>query len=426
MQYFDSDYFTYHNNELFCEGVSISKIAKKIGTPVYIYSKKFFSDRLKEFDDAFSDLNHKIFFAAKSNFNINVIKTFLDLGSGVDVNSQGELLRAIKAGAKSKNMILSGVGKTDEEIKLAIDKNLLMIKAESIEEIYLINEIAKRLKKIAPVAIRVNPDVDANTHPYISTGLSKNKFGIDSKRALKIYKKWREFKNIKFIGVDMHIGSQITEIGPHVEAMDKMIELYKSIKKMGVKLEHIDFGGGYGITYDNEITFPLSKLAKIIVPMLSKLKCDIFFEPGRFLTANGGILLTKVLFTKKNGKKNFLIVDSAMNDMLRPSIYGAYHHIQPVLKDKNKRNIKADIVGPVCESGDFLAKDRKISKVERGDLLSVMSAGSYSMTMASNYNARRRAPEIIVEGKNYYVTRGRESYKHLLYDEKIVKELHKK
>lgn len=426
MQYFNSDCFTYRNNELFCEDVSVNKVVKKVGTPVYIYSKKFFSDRLKEFNDAFSDLNHKVFFAAKSNFNINVIKTFLDLGSGVDVNSQGELLRAIKAGAKSKNIILSGVGKTDEEIKLAIEKNLLMIKAESIEEIYVINKIAKSLRKIAPVAIRVNPDVDANTHPYISTGLSKNKFGIDSKSALKIYRKWKEFKNIKFTGIDMHIGSQITKIDPLVDAIDKMVEMYKSITKMGVELEHIDFGGGYGITYNNENAFSLSKLAKKIVPKLNKLKCEVFFEPGRYLTANGGILVTKVLFSKKNGKKNFLIVDSAMNDLLRPSIYGAYHHIQPVLKNKNKRNIKTDIVGPVCESGDFLAKDRVISKVERDDLLSIMSAGSYSMTMASNYNARRRAPEIIVEGKKYFVTRGRESYKHLLYDEKIVKELYKK
>jgi diaminopimelate decarboxylase len=423
MNYFKSNYFTYRNNNLYCENVPIKKIVKTVDSPVYVYSKKFFMDRYNEFDTAFKSLNHKIFFAVKSNFNINVIKIFLDAGANVDVNSHGELLRAIKAGAKNKNIILSGVGKTAEEIKLAIEKNILMIKAESIQEIYLINEIAKSLKKVAEVAVRINPDVNPETHPYISTGLSRNKFGISSKLALNIYKKWKEFKNIKFVGIDMHIGSQIIKTDPFLEAIDKMVEVFVNIKNIGINLQHIDFGGGYGVTYNTEKVIPLKKLAELIIPKLNNLDCDIFFEPGRFLTANGGILVTKVLLTKKNGNKNFVIVDSGMNDLLRPSFYGAYHHIQPVSKS-SARDIKADIVGPVCESGDFFAKDRKISNVKSNDLLAIMSSGSYAMVMSSNYNGRRRPPEIIVDGDKFFVTRSRESYEHLLYDEEVISKLH--
>jgi diaminopimelate decarboxylase len=423
MRHFKSNYFTYKNESLYCEDVPIKKIVQEADSPIYIYSKKFFVDRYNVFYNAFKYLNRKIFFAAKSNFNINVIKIFSDLGAGIDVNSQGELIRALKAGVKSRNIILSGVGKTPEEIKLAIQKNILMIKAESVQEVYLINDIAEKLKKIASVAIRINPDVNPKTHPYISTGLSNNKFGIDTKTALNIYKKFKDFKNIRFTGIDMHIGSQITKVEPFAEAIDKMVNVFKKIKSYGVDLDHIDFGGGYGVIYDNEKVIPLKKLADLIIPKLSGLDCDIFFEPGRFLTANGGILVTKVLFTKKNGKKNFIIVDSAMNDLLRPSIYGAYHHIQPVLK-KSSKDIKADIVGPVCESGDFFAKDRKISNVKAGELLAIMSAGSYSMVMSSNYNGRRRPPEVIVDGNKFFITRNRETYQHLLYDEKLVAKLH--
>ena len=265
-----------------------------------------------------------------------------------------------------------------------------MIKAESEEELELINTVAGEMKKIARVAIRVNPDVDAKTHPYISTGLSENKFGIDSKEALKLIKDKNRFKNIEFTGIDMHIGSQITSIQPFAEAVEKLSNIYFELKKNGVQLKHFDVGGGIGVKYANEEIFSLKDYSNAISPILKKLNCDVFFEPGRFLTANGGILATQILYTKKNGEKNFLITDAAMNDILRPSIYGAHHHIQPVEIHSNRKEITADIVGPVCESGDFLGRKRKIIESKRGEYLAVMSAGAYGMVMSSNYNARRQ------------------------------------
>ena len=417
MKYFDSDYFTYKNDNLYCEDVLVSEIAEKFGTPTYIYSKNYLIDRYNEFNEAFKDIKHTIFYACKSNFNISIIKTFGDLGSGVDVNSEGELFRALKAGINPKKLILSGVGKTPEEIKLGIETGVLMLKSESVEEVDLINQIAASIDKIVPVALRVNPDVDARSHPYISTGLAENKFGIESKVALNIFKENKKYKNIKFVGVDMHIGSQITKIDPFIAAVEKLAELYFQVKAEGVPLEHFDIGGGIGIPYNHDSIFSLNNFATALKPHLKKINGDIFFEPGRFLTANGGILAIKVLFTKQNHNKNFIIVDGAMNDLLRPSIYGAYHHIQPMEIHKDRKIIEADIVGPVCESGDFLAKDREFVESRHGEYLAVMSAGAYGMTMASNYNARRRPAEILVDGSNYKIIRSRESFDHLFYDE---------
>jgi diaminopimelate decarboxylase len=295
-----------------------------------------------------------------------------------------------------------------------------MIKAESEEEVELINQIAAKMNKVARVAIRVNPDVDAKTHPYISTGLSSNKFGVDSKTALLIYKRRKDFSNIQFTGIDMHIGSQITSVSPFVEAVQKLSELYIEIEKDGLKLEHFDVGGGIGVKYNNEDSFSINEFAEKIIPLFKKLNCEIIFEPGRFLTANGGILVTEVLYNKKNGDKNFIIVDAAMNDLLRPSIYQAYHHIQPINKSDARKNIIADVVGPVCESGDYLARDREITQPTTGELLAVMSAGAYGMVMSSNYNGRRRPPEVLVDGNKYSVIRSRETFDHLIYDEKII------
>ncbi len=425
MELFNSDYFTYKENDLFCEDVPVKKIIEELGTPTYIYSQKFFIDRYTEFTEAFKDVSHTIFYAVKSNFNLNVIRTFIEQGSGVDVNSEGELMRALKAGADPKKIILTGVGKTANEIKLGLEHGLLMIKAESEEEVYLINEIAASLNKTAHVAIRVNPDVDPQTHPYISTGLSENKFGIDSEAAMKLFLSEKELKNIKFTGIDMHIGSQITSVNPFVAAVDKLSEVYFNLKAEGIKLEHFDIGGGIGIVYHNEKPFSFKDLAEAIVPKLKKLECDIFFEPGRSLTANGGILVGEVLYTKINHDKNFIIVDTAMNDLLRPSIYGAYHHVQPLKLDKNKEDIIVDVVGPVCESGDFIAKNRSITESKRGDFLAVMSAGAYGMAMASNYNVRRRPAEVMVNGSEFKIIRSRENFDYLLFDEKIIPELHK-
>ena len=396
------------------------EIINKTGTPVYIYSKKFFQDRYKEFTNAFKEINHKVFYSVKANFNLNVIKTFYDLGSGIDVNSEGEFYRAYKAGVDPKKMLMTGVGKSPTEIRLALDKDMLMIKAESMEEIELINEIAGKMKKTAPVAVRVNPDVNPQTHPYISTGLSQNKFGIGVNEASEIFKENQKFSHISFTGIDMHIGSQVTSVEPFDEAVDKLSQFFFKIKSYGVKIKHFDIGGGIGVAYNNEKSFSVSEYAETLLPKLKKLDCEIFFEPGRFLTANGGILVTRVLFNKKNNLKNFIIVDAAMNDFLRPSIYSAYHHIQPIEISKTDKDYTADIVGPVCESGDFFAKDRTISETASGKYLAIMSAGAYGMVMSSNYNARRRPAEVMVEGNKFKVIRSRETFDHLLYDEKVI------
>jgi len=421
MDYFNSDYFKYaSNNILHCDNVNLTEIINKTGTPVYIYSKKFFEDRYREFTTAFSEINHKVFYSVKANFNVSVIKTFYNLGSGIDVNSEGEFYRAFKAGVDPKRMLMAGVGKTPDEIKLAIEKDLIMIKAESPEEIELINEIAGKLKKTAGVGVRINPDVNPKTHPYISTGLSQNKFGIESSEAEEILKNHEKFRNISFVGLDMHIGSQITSVEPFAEAVDKLLEFYSKIQSYGIKIKHFDIGGGIGVTYNNEKSFGISEFAKILIPKLKKLDCEIFFEPGRFLTGNGGILVTKILYNKKTSNKNFLIVDSAMNDLLRPSIYSAYHHIQPVEISTSDKDIVTDIVGPVCESGDFFAKERTITETKSGKYLAIMSAGAYSIVMSSNYNARRRPAEVLVDSDKFQIIRSRESFDHLLYDEKVL------
>lgn len=420
MHYFETKFIKYNNNQLYVDDVNVNELAKEFDTPLYIYSKNHFIKQYQDFENAFQNINHKIFYAMKANFNLSVINTFVKLGSGVDANSEGELFRALKTGVDPSKVILTSVGKTKNEIKLGLEKNVLMIKAESEEEIELINKIAGEMNKVARVAVRVNPDVDAKTHPYISTGLSSNKFGVESKTALSIYKRRKDFSNILFTGIDMHIGSQITSIDPFVEAVQKLSELYIELKSDGLTLKHFDVGGGIGVSYDSERSFTINEFAKKTIPLFKKLKCEIIFEPGRFLTANGGILVTEVLYNKKNGNKNFIVVDAAMNDLLRPSLYQAYHHIQPSTKNDGRKVLVADLVGPVCESGDYFARDRKISETKSGELLAIMSSGAYGMVMSSNYNARRRAAEIMVEGNKYSVIRSRESFDHLIWDEKII------
>lgn len=424
METFEPGTFHFVNNRLYCEHVSISDVIEKTGTPAYIYSKKFFCDRYNEFTSAFSYVKHKIFYAVKSNFNLNIIKIFSDLGAGVDVNSGGELFRARRAGINPENILLTGVGKTREEIKLGLELNVKLIKAESPEEIELINSIAAELDTVAPVAIRINPNVDAKTHPYISTGLAENKFGIDASEAEGIFERYSGLKHIKFTGIDMHIGSQITSVSPFVEAIGKMADVFKRVRAAGIPLAHFDVGGGIGVQYKNEQVFTPSQLGEAVKDILTGLECEIMFEPGRFLTANGGVLITDVLYTKKNRDKNFIIVDTAMTDLMRPALYNSYHHIQPVVISSSP-DITADIVGPVCESSDFLARNRQISSSKAGDKLAVMSAGAYGMVMASNYNGRRRPPEIIIDGDKFHVSRSRETYEHLLWDEEIIPQLHR-
>ena len=420
MKHFKSDYFTYIDDQLHCEKVNLSQLTEEFGTPLFVYSKNFFIDRFKELDDAFKLINHKIYFASKANFNLSVIKTFYEQGSGVDVNSAGEFYRAIKAGVNPKDILLTGVGKTDEEIALGLEKGVFVIKAESLEEVYVINDIAAELNIIAPLAIRVNPDVDAQTHPYISTGLAENKFGIDSVYAYDMFVECSKLSNIELVGIDMHIGSQITKIEPFIEATLKMAELFKKIKATGIPLKHFDIGGGIGVLYNDETPFSPKELAEKLIPIFMQLDAQIMFEPGRFLTANGGVLLTNVLYTKTNSVgKNFIVVDSSMTELLRPSLYKSYHHVQPI-ENIDNIDFEADIVGPVCETGDYIAKQREITMVGRGDKLAIMSAGAYGMAMSSNYNGRRRPAEILVDGSEYKVIRSRETFRHLIFDEEAL------
>jgi len=416
MKLFESEYYTYKKNQLYCENVNLRNIAENVGTPVYVYSKKFIEDRYHEYSNAFKDINNKIFYASKANFNLSIISLLNDLGAVIDVNSAGEFYRAKKAGVDPQNMIFSGVGKSEEEIQIAIKNNIKLIKSESLDEIKLVDGIAGKLNKKAPVAIRVNPNVDPSTHPYISTGLAENKFGIDESNAIEIFNKAGQMQNISLVGIDMHIGSQITTIDPYKEAIEKIIRLVEEIKKLGIGLSHIDIGGGMGIKYDNENVFSIKSFADIIIPLLAKTDCEVYIEPGRSLLANSGSLVSKVLYSKKNLDKNFLVVDAAMNDLLRPSIYSAYHHIQPLQKGMYE-DIIADIVGPVCESGDFLGKNRTIENCRGGDFIAVMSAGAYGMVMSSNYNARCRPAEILVDGDDYRIIRKRETYDQLVLNE---------
>lgn len=417
MHLFETEFFYYKNDELYCEQVNLKTLVEKFSTPLFVYSKNYLKQRYEEFDKAFSFVNRKIFFACKANNNLSIIKLLVKLGAGVDVNSAGELMKALKAGANPKDLIMSGVGKTDEEIELALQKGIKLLKVESWEEAETINKIAEKIRTTAEIAFRINPDVDPKTHPYISTGLSENKFGISMDEAFDVCKEALNLKNIVLSGLDMHIGSQITIMKPYVEAAEKLAEFYIKLKENGAPLKHFDIGGGMGVKYFNENPFSISSLAENLKPILLKLDADIYFEPGRFFTANSGILLTKVLYSKKNKNKNFIIVDAAMNDLLRPSIYGAYHHIQPLKLDKSAEVITADIVGPVCESGDFLAKNREIYKSGRGDYLAVMSAGAYGMAMSSNYNLRRRAAEVLVDGDKFYEIRKRETYDQMFANE---------
>lgn len=419
-------HFEFKKDNLYAEGVSIKKIAAEVGTPVYIYSKKTLTRHFNAYSDAFKSVPHLICYSVKANSNLTVLNTIAKEGGGFDIVSQGELYRVIKAGGDTKKVVFSGVGKTEEEIEYALKKKILMFNVESPQELALINKVAKRLKKIAPVAIRINPNVDPKTHPYISTGLKKNKFGIEMGDALKQYKEGiKKLKNIDFKGVDCHIGSQITEITPFIDALKKVISFIRDLRKAGIEVGYLDMGGGLGIPYDGETPPHPSVYAEAVIKETKDLDLTLLFEPGRSIAGNAGILVTKVTYTKKGSTKNFVIVDAAMNDLARPSLYGSYHDIQPVKKEKNGFAV-CDIVGPICETGDFLAQDRKLQKFKEGDLVAVMSAGAYGFTMASNYNTRPRSAEVMVDGNKYKVIRKREKLSQLLEGETVPPKIKKR
>jgi diaminopimelate decarboxylase len=410
--------FHYVNGSLWCEGVSIAEIARQVGTPFYIYSYNTLRNHYKVFDEAFKETPHLICFSVKVNSNIAVLKTFIKEGSGLDIVSGGELFRALQAGADPAKIVYSGVGKRLDEIEYAVQSDILMFNVESPQELEAINQAAARLGKKARIAIRINPDVDPKTHPYISTGLKKNKFGFDMESSLNEYRKAKSLGNVEVVGVDCHIGSQLTEVSPFIDALSKVKELVFTLRSEGFDIRYLDLGGGLGITYNDELPPHPNEYARGIIDNAKDLGCTLIFEPGRVIVGNAGVLVTNVLYTKSNGDKNFVIVDAGMNDLIRPSFYGSYHHIEPVnLADRE--NIIADIVGPICESGDFIAKDRNIPRVERGDLIAVRSAGAYGFTMSSNYNARLRVPEILVADNQFHIIREREQYRDLTAKEHI-------
>ncbi len=412
-------HFHYVGNELYCEDLPLEKIAEEVGTPCYVYSHATLTHHFRVFDESFKGIDHLTCFAVKANSNIAILRLMGSMGGGADIVSGGELYRARKAGIPPENIVYSGVGKTISEIDYALSESILMFNIESSEELEVINERAKTLGKRAPIAIRVNPDVDPQTHPYISTGMKKNKFGIDIKLALEEYERARKLENIDIVGVDCHIGSQLTDISPFVDAVRKLKTLIQELINRRIPIKYVDLGGGLGITYDKEEPPHPSEYAEALMKELKGLNCKFIFEPGRVIVGNAGILLTRVVYRKETPTKKFIIVDAAMNDLIRPSLYNSYHAIKPVKLNPGAPKEVVDIVGPICESGDFLARERNIEKLGRGDLIAVMSAGAYGFTMSSNYNSRPRAAEIIVRGSSYDIIRERETWEDLIRLEKI-------
>ena len=411
--------FHYKGDELFCEEVSLRTIIQQVGTPCYIYSHRAIHQNFHAFDDAFQDIPHIVAYAMKANSNIGILRLLAQEGSGADIVSGGELFRTLKAGVPSNKIVFAGVGKSSEEIQYALESDILMFNVESSGELQLINEVAKTIGVKARVALRINPDIDPQTHPYISTGLKKSKFGIAADQALKEFGLASQLPHIDVVGVHCHIGSQLTQVTPFVDAIKKVLGLIQALQSQGIKIRYMNIGGGLGITYSDETPPHPRDLAAAISPLLQTTSCHIIMEPGRSIVGNAGIMVTKVLYNKEGANKQFVIVDAAMNDLLRPSLYEAHHDILPVLKNESAAVSTVDVVGPICESGDFLAKDRKMPQPRSGDLLAIMSAGAYGFTMASNYNSRPKTPEVLVKEDKIMLIRERETYEDLIRGESI-------
>lgn len=410
------NYFELRDGELHCEETPLKKIAEEVGTPVYIYSRRTLERHYRAFDDAFLAVDHRICFSVKANSNLSILRLFAELGSGFDVVSGGELFRAMRAGADPERIVYSGVGKTRDEIRAALKTGIMMFGIESFQELDEINKQAGALGLKAPVALRVNPDVDPATHPYISTGMKKHKFGIDIAEAPEGYRHAAALTNIDVVGVTCHIGSQLTAISPFIDSFVRLRGLIEILRKDGHRIKYVSLGGGLGITYKDEEPPHPTEYAAALIKEAGGLNAILVFEPGRVITGNAGILLTRVLYTKDTAHKHFIIVDGGMNDLIRPSLYQAYHHILAVNPRGNGQRV-ADVVGPICESGDFFAKDRELPDFKPGDLLAVMSAGAYGFSMASNYNSRPRPPEVMVSGDDYHIIRRRETYEDLVATE---------
>jgi len=415
------NHFEYRGGRLFAEEVDVLRIAQEMGTPCYVYSRATLERHWRAFDSMFAGNDHLVCYAVKANSSLAVLNVLAQLGSGFDIVSGGELERVVAAGGDASKVVFSGVGKNVQEIRRAMELGIRCFNVESMSELDRLNDVASELGRRAPVSIRVNPDVDAKTHPYISTGLKENKFGIDIRDAEAAYVYADELLNLEVVGVDCHIGSQLCDVAPFVDALDRVLELVDKLTADGVKIRHVDIGGGLGVTYQDENPPEPADYARAILERFGNRDLEIIMEPGRAIAANAGILLTKVEYIKPGQDKNFVIVDAAMNDLVRPALYGAWQNIIPVVPRENNENTTRvyDVVGPVCETGDFLGKDRELT-VEQGDILAVCSAGAYGFSMSSNYNSRPRAAEVMVDGSHYHVIRERERLSDLWKGESIL------
>ena len=408
--------FSFKNKALYAESVAVTDLMVEYGSPIYIYSRGQIESNWQQFDQAFGDHPHLICYAVKANSNLGVLNVLAKLGSGFDIVSIGELERVIAAGGKPGCCVFSGVSKTKTEIQRALELGIYCFNVESAAELDSVESAAKLMSTKAPISIRINPDVDANTHPYIATGLKENKFGVSINRALELYKKAELSKHLDVFGLDYHIGSQITEVSPFIEALEKALELISELKAEGIKMSHIDIGGGVGITYNEEKTINIEKYIQSVLDKVGDL--EVLLEPGRAIVGNAGIFVTQVEYLKQGGVKSFAIIDGAMNDLQRPSLYDSYH--QAIAVEDNSKGIKDtwDLVGPICETGDFLAKDRELT-LEQGDYIALMSAGAYGFVLSSNYNSRPRVAEVMVSGSNHALVRKRETVGSLFENEFI-------
>jgi diaminopimelate decarboxylase len=413
--------FKYRRNYLYCEDIRVLDLARRFGTPLYIYSYKTLIDHYLKLKTAFKEIQPLICYSVKANSNLAILRALVDKGAGLDIVSGGELFRALKAGCPANKIVYASVGKTDREIEEAMRRRILFFNVESVAELENINRISKRLNRVTQVAIRINPDVEPKTHKYITTGKLTNKFGIDFKSAYQILLLRRALTNIKISGLHIHIGSQITESQPYVAAISKMADFIERLKKKGIKLEYLNIGGGLGIVYDQETPQTAARFAQKVSPLLKKTGVKIILEPGRFIVGNAGILVARVLYIKSTFKNKFVIVDSGMNDLIRPALYDAYHKILPLrITDYGLRiTEKADVVGPICESADFFAKDRNLPKLQEGDYVAIMGAGAYGFSMSSNYNSRPRPAEVIVVKDKVFLIRKRENYQDIIRNEII-------
>lgn len=426
------DFFNYRNGELYCEDVPAETIARAVGTPAYVYSKATLLHHYRQVADAFKPVDATICYSIKSCGNVNLCRVLAEAGCGFDVTSGGELFRALEAGGDPKKIIYAGVGKTDQEIREALEANIAAFNIESEAEIENIDRVAGEVGKTAVGAIRINPDVDPKTHAKTTTGKKETKFGVDIERAERVFEQYRDLKNLRIGGVHLHIGSPVSGVQPYVEAVTKATELIDRLVARGHKIEWLDLGGGFGVNYRGpDQALPVTEHAKALLPLIVDKPYKIALEPGRYIVGNAGILLTRVLYRKTGGEKRFVIVDAAMNDLIRPTLYDSYHFIWParpdagnVIAQRDSDVLPADgetvdVVGPICESGDFLAQDRPLPKTRRGDLLAVFTAGAYGFAMSSNYNNRPRAPEVLVDGSTYRVIRRRETYADLVAAERV-------